>query len=50
MNPPIIPTAMITKVNDVDQAPTPNTEAVAPSTGMPELGPWHSNQIADLGT
>ena len=51
-NPPVIPTATITEVDDVDdvdQAPTPNTEVAAPSTGMPEPGPWHSSRIADQG-
>src|SRR6266481_3898131 len=45
-NPPVIPTATITKVDDiddVDQVPMPNTEVAAPSTGMPELGPWRSS-------
>ena len=34
-----IPTATITEVDDIDQVPTPNTESVAPSTGMPYPGP-----------
>src|SRR6266481_2224821 len=39
-NPPVIPVATITEVDDIDQALTPNMEAAAPSTGMPEPGPW----------
>ena len=40
-NLPIL-SATITEVDDdiVDQAPTPNTEPVAPSMAMPEPGPW----------
>src|SRR6266481_7516136 len=51
-NPPVIPAATITEVddiNDIDQAPTPNTEAAAPSTGTPEPGPRRSSRIADQG-
>ena len=42
--------ATITEVDGVDQAPTPNMEAAAPSMETPEPGPWCSSQIADQGT
>ena len=44
-----IPTVTITEVDDIDQAPTPNMEGAAPSTGTPDPGPWRSSQIADQG-
>ena len=41
--------ATITEVDDdtVEQAPTPETAPVAPSTAMPEPGPQRSSQIAN---
>ena len=45
-----IPTVTITEVNDVNQAPTPNTESAVPSTGMPDPGPQRSGWIANQGT
>ena len=44
-----IPTVTITKVDDINQAPMPNTEGAMPSMGMPDPGPWHSSRIADQG-
>jgi len=35
--------ATITEVDNVDQAPMPNTEAAAPSMETPEPGPWRSS-------
>ena len=45
--PPTIPMATIV---EVDQAPMPDMEIAAPSTGTPDPGPWHSSQIANQGT
>ena len=47
--PQTIPAATIVEVDDVNQAPTPDTEIMAPSTGMPDPGPRRSSQIADQG-
>ena len=47
--PQTIPTVTIVEVDDVNQAPMPDTEIAAPSTGTPDPGPRHSGQIADQG-
>ena len=47
--PQIIPMVTIVEVDDVNQAPTPDMEIAAPSTGMPDPGPQRSGQIAKQG-
>ena len=42
-------TGTIVEVDDVNQAPMPDTEIAAPSTGTPDPGPWRSGRIADQG-
>ena len=48
--PPTIPPVTIVEVNDIEQAPTLDMEIAAPSTGMPDPGPWCSGRIANQGT